>query len=103
MIKHIVALYVAVILSILTGCAARQTPAHPAAQRNVTSFEIRSVTDHQLVDEIEFDQPTTVERGPCRASTDCLIWYQGSEKFERELQDDWSVAYRFEATVIELR
>ena len=101
--SKIIAPSFAIIISALIGCAGRQTPAHPAAQQKVTSFEIRSLTDQQLVDEIEFDQPTTVERGPCRASTDCLIWYKGTEKFMREMEPDWTVTYRFEPTATDLR
>ena len=99
----IVVLYIAVLMSALMGCAARQTPSIPKPQKEVTSFEIRNGVDHQLVDEIEFDLPTTVERGPCRASLDCLIWYQGGEKFQREMDPDWTVTYRFAGTAADPR
>lgn len=101
--SKIVALYVAVILTALIGCAARQTPSTPKSQKGVIGFEIRSRTDKQLVDDIDFDAPVTMERGPCRASTDCLIWRQGSDTFQREMDPDWEVTYRFAGTAAEAR
>ena len=88
----------AVIISALIGCAARQTPSIPKTQKGVVSFVIRDGADNQLVDELEFDAPVTVERGPCRASTDCLIWHQGTEKYQREMQPGWTVSYVFAAS-----
>ena len=91
----IVMVYFAFWLSVLTGCAGRQTPETPRVQTGVIGLEIRSLSDNQLVDDIDFDQPVTVERGPCRAVTDCLIWHQGSEKYQREMDPDWTVSYRY--------
>ena len=98
MIKIAIALYFSFWISLLTGCGARQTPDVPRVQKDVIGFEIRDATENQLVDDLDFDAPVTVERGPCRASPDCLIWKQGSDTFMRELEKDWTVTYRFVPT-----
>ena len=99
---HKIALLIA--LSSVAACAMhRPTVNAPKAETAVIGIEIRSLPDFQLVDDLEFDVPVTVTRGPCHASLDCLLWTEDGVTVPRELHDDWVVTYRYAPTVVDVR